>query len=462
MSNKSIEGIRRRRIKPMKYLPVFNIGFVSLVFLLAITGCSVHSVHDEIFVSDAINERTGHELRQAEEKEIFKLPEGISLEDGLTQDEAVAIALWNNAQFQVDLVALGFAQANLTEAGMIPNPLFTLLFPWGPKQLESWLKIPVDFIWQRPKRVEAAQLNSELVADSLVQHGLDFVRDVLVTYTDLILAQERAQILTEQADLQSEIADIASDRLRIGDISEMEETVIHLEVARIKETSVRYSRDAALLEERLKTLLGLGLHDPDSQIKLTPMPLYREIAHQSAALLTAAFESSPELHAAEIAIEAAAHRVGWEKSKIIDLTAVLDANAKGTEGFEMGPGIEMHLPIFNQNGGNVSRAQAELVQAARQYLAVKHRIAQQVLEAYATYKAAQKSLKILQGELLPSAKSAIGNAELSYSIGEISYLELLDFRRQLLGALLQEAQAEADMAKADANLKHSLGYILID
>lgn len=446
----------------MRFSTIVIIEILSLIILLFLAGCSVHSVHDEAFVSDTINTRTGHALRHMEESEIFKLPEGVSLEDGLTQDEAVAIALWNNAQFQADLVALGFAHANLTEAGMIPNPLFSLLFPWGPKQLESWLKIPVDFIWQRPKRVAAAQLNTEVVADNLVQHGLDFVRDVLVTYTDLAFAQERAEIMKEQAVLHNEIVVIASDRLRIGDISELEETAIRLESARVQEASVQSFRDSELLAQHLKTLLGVSLQYPDYQIKLTPESSCLTIEHQSAALLEAAFKSSPELHAAELAIQAAGEKVGWEKSKIFDLTAVLDANAKGTEGFEMGPGIEMHLPIFNQNGGGISRAQAELVQAARQYQAVKHRIAQQVHEAYATYQAAQKSLEILKGNLLPTAKFVIGNAEMAYSIGEISYLELLDFKRQLLGALLQEAEAEANIAKAEANLKHSLGYILMD
>ena len=47
------------------------------------------------------------------------IPPGVTLDDGLTQDEAVAIALWNNADFRVQLTDLGFARADLLEAGLL-------------------------------------------------------------------------------------------------------------------------------------------------------------------------------------------------------------------------------------------------------------------------------------------------------------------------------------------------------
>jgi outer membrane protein TolC len=224
--------------------------------------------------------------------------------------------------------------------------------------------LPIEFFWQRPKRVAAAKLNVEQVADNLIQHGLNFIRDVRLAYAELILARERAKIVVEEAVLLNEIAAIASVRLRVGDINKLEETAFHLEAARTQEASVHFARDAKLAEER--------------------------------------------------------------------------------------------LPILNWNNGKISRAQAELEQAARQYMSVKHRIAREVLEAYTNYLAARQALKILQVDILPAAKKATKNAEEAYSVSEISYLELLDFKRQLLDSRLREA--EADMRRAEANLKHSIGF----
>ena len=427
--------------------------FILVVFL---AGCAVHSVHNESYVSDAITSRTGHELNSKMEEGVFRLPEGISLEDGLTEDEAIAIALWNNAQFQADLVQLGFARADLIEAGMLRNPVFSLLFPLGPKQLEATLHLPIELLWQRPKRVAAAKLNAQQVADSLIKNGLDLIRDVMIAYTELEFARKRADIAEEEAVLRREIADIAKERLKVGDISGLEETAFHLEAAQTLEASVRFARDADLAEERLTNFLGLSLEE--ITIQLSPVPVSGEISRQPSELVEAAFVARPDLRAAEIAIEAAGQRIGWERSKIFNLTAVLDANGEGKEGFEMGPGIQLELPILNQNNGKVARAHAEFIQAARQYLVVKQRIAQEVQEAHTHYVAARKALSILQVDIMPAAKTAAANATEAYSIGAISYLELLDFKRQLLDSRLREAEAKADLRRAEVSLEHSVGF----
>lgn len=437
-----------------KYL--FSSKNILVLQIMFLAGCAVHSIHDTSYVSDSIYNRTGHELRLTKEKGVFRLPDNVLLDDGLTVDEAVEIALWNNAQFQADIAELGFARADLAEAGLLRNPVLSLLFPLGPKQLEAWLHLPVEFFWQRPKRIAVAKLNAENVADNLIQHGLNLIRDVRVAYSDLILARERAKIIEEEAALRDEIAAIASARLKVGDISGLEETAFHLEAARTHEASVRFARDARLAEEQLRALLGLGLKD--ITLELSPSPAPTESQRQASDLLTAAFAARPDLRAAEIAIEVAGNRVGWERSKIFNLTAVLDANGEGKEGFEMGPGVQVELPILNWNNGKISRAQAELEQAARQYMAVKHRIAREVIEAHTNYIAAQKALKILRVDILPAATTAAKNAEGAYSVGEISYLELLDFKRQLLDSRLREVEAEAEMRHAEARLKHSIGF----
>lgn len=442
------------------YKNFFSFKAILALQIVILAGCTVHSVHTKSYVSNSISNRTGHKLQLTKEEGALKLPDIVSLSDGLAEDEAVAIALWNNAQFQADLVKLGFARADLIKAGMLRNPVLSLLFPLGPKQLEATLNLPIDFFWQRPKRVVAAKLNAEQVADKLIQNGLNLIRDVMIAYNELKFARERAKIVAEEAVLRSEIAAIASDRLRVGDISGLEETAFQLEAARTQETSVRFSRDAQLAKERLKTLLGLGLEEV--VLRLTPAPTSIEFNQQSSYLLAVAFAARPDLRAAEIAIEAAGHRIGLERSKIFNLTAMLDANGEGKEGFEMGPGIQLELPILNWNEGNISRAQAELIQTARQYMVVKHIIAREVLEAHTNYIAAQKALEILRMNILPAATTAAKNATQAYSIGEISYLELLDFKRQLLNSRLREAEAKADLRRAEASLRHSIGFKPLD
>ncbi|MGB6865942.1 MAG: TolC family protein, partial [Candidatus Aminicenantaceae bacterium] len=230
----------------------------------------------------------------------------------------------------------------------------------------------------------------------------------------------------------------------------------HLEAARALEALVHITRDGELAKERLSTLLGLGMED--IELNITPAVSSTEFNHQSSDLLATAFAARPDLRAAEIAIEVAGYRLGWERSKIFNLTAVLDANAEGKEGFEMGPGLLMGLPILNQNNGMISRAQAELTKAARQYLAVKHHIIQEVHEAHTQFQSAQRALKIVRVDIFPSATMAADNAAVAYSVGEMSYLELLYFRKQLLDSHLRKVEAEADVRRVEIILKHSIGF----
>lgn len=218
---------------------------VIILFVFNCFGCSANSTFDKSYVSTGITERTNYTLREdsvhTNERDI---PSGISLSDGLTQDEAAAIALWNNAQFQADLAALGFARADLIEASLIPNPVFSILFPAGPKQLESSLLLPIYTLWQRPHRTAMAKLDAERVAENLIQHGLGLIRDVETAYIDLLLAQEERFLAKEDFTVRSEIAQISYARLAAGDISELEAATTRVDSLRARDTVIRFLHQA--------------------------------------------------------------------------------------------------------------------------------------------------------------------------------------------------------------------------
>lgn len=422
---------------------------------LLLAGCA-HTPHQRAYVSKSLAERTGHDLRALAKADAFQLPEKISLGDSLTPDEAVAIALWNNAQFQADLAELGFARADLIEAGLLRNPMLSLLFPIGPKQFEATLSLPIDLLWQRPKRVAAAKLDAERVAENLVQHGLDLARDVMIAHADLVLAEAGKNFAAQNARVQQEMANIAAARLRAGDLSELEATASRLEALRAQESAVRHTQVFENAQARFATLLGFGNRDTTFALMATSEPELP--ARPFAELTKEAFASRPDLRAAELAIEAAGKRLGWERTKILNLTGVLDANGAGKEGFEMGPGAQVELPLFNWNNGRTARAQAQIEQASRQYLAVQQRIALEVQEARTDYLAAQQALALCRSQWVPAAIAAANSAQKAYSAGEVSYLFVLEINRQLLEAQRREAEAAADLQRATARLKHSVGF----
>lgn len=429
------------------------IGIISLMIMF--TGCSVHSPHDYSFVSESLNSRSGIKLRPEDSPKNNTIPEDVDVSDGLSEDEAVAIALWNNAQFQSDLTALGFARADLIEAAMLRNPVFSLLFPVGPKQMEYTLSLPAEFLWQRPYRVAVAKIDAEKIAESLVQNSLELVRTVRISCANLTLAQQKAVIAAEEASLQEEIVHIASARLRVGDISELEDIAFRSKAAETQDKSIRYAHDVERERIRLVSLLGFSLSASELELQFPPLHVIKTAKEDE--MIRKALAARPDLRAAELSLESAGKKIGWETSKIFTLTAMLDANAEGKEGFEMGPGLQLALPVFNVNSGKRTRAQTELEQAARNYVTVQQKIISEVLSARSDYLTAQEALRILKNLLVPSIEMALQKAERAYALGEISYLDLLELRQQLLNAQSKEADGEAVARKSLANLYYSVG-----
>lgn len=115
-----------------QHIRVGNAFFPCLLALAIVSGASCVSTasRGREDISADLHERTGAPLRPDSVTDPLP-PEGVDLQDGLSQREAVAIALWNNPQFEADLADLGFARAELAQAGALQNPFLALFFPLG-------------------------------------------------------------------------------------------------------------------------------------------------------------------------------------------------------------------------------------------------------------------------------------------------------------------------------------------
>jgi cobalt-zinc-cadmium efflux system outer membrane protein len=176
---------------------------VIIVVWLCISGCAARVTAPRLAdISTTISARSGYPTRNAA---AFEIPAGVRLEDGVSEDEAIALALWNHAGFQADLATLGFSRADVLDARMMRNPIFSLLFPVGPKQLEATLNWPIEALWQRPHRLAAARLDVERVAQGLVEHGLDLVRDARFAHANALIAAERLALAQETQALRNTV-----------------------------------------------------------------------------------------------------------------------------------------------------------------------------------------------------------------------------------------------------------------
>jgi len=425
---------------------------VSLLFLAA---CLPHTPYTRDYVSRGLQEKTGQPLPPPGEP---KIPPGVSLDDGLSEDEAAALALWNNAAFRTDLAELTAANATLIEAGQLPNPLVSFLHLFGVKGQESYLLWPVEALVQRPRRILAAGLDVQKTADDLIGRGTALSRDVRIAYADLDLAEKQAALAGEDARLRKEVAAIAAARLRAGDISGQEESAARLDALRATDSAEIAVRNVETSRIRFALLLGLEGEIP----RLSPVagPEGSAATNPLPTLLEKAYASRPDLRSAQTSIDAAGARLGWEKTRILKLTATLDNKEKGEAGSFTGPSAKLEIPIFNRNEGGTARARAEMERAAARYDAVRQQIAAEVREAFANLAAAKKASTLLTEEIAPAAAEAAARARKSYTSGEESFLFVLDAERRAIEALKRAAEVTAEVRRAEARLNWAVGSIL--
>jgi outer membrane protein, heavy metal efflux system len=430
------------------YRNVFS-AWVVAIFLL--TGCaSTVPYHSFDYVSEEIEKNIGAVITPEPVYGEQQIPDGISLEDGLTEQEAVAIALWNNVAFQADLAQLGVSRAEVLKAGLFQNPNFTMLFPIGTKQLESWLLLPLSEFKMRPHRLEVARLNASKVADNLIQNGLDLARDTQLAFANLFQAEKTFALLTEQAQLDSKIADIAKKQFQLGDISELEAYRKAIDAMNVLDQKNRMGHDVQVFRHRLISLLGI---ESTEDFKLVPETISSP-DEDIKTLLETAYASRPDLRIVELEIESAGKQIGWEEDKVINYIGILDANATNVE---VGPGVQLDIPIFNQNEGGIARAQAELDVAGKKYLAVREKIKLTVLESHTQFLSAREGFELVTNEILPQQEKRLNISRHALENGEISFLSNLEVERDWILAKVREIVALADLRRTTAQLGHSIG-----
>ena len=418
--------------------------------LLLLAGC----VAPVSQIVSRISADTGREFALKAEPAEAVMPPGVSLADGLTEDEAVSMALWNNAAFQEALTEIGFTRADLIQAGQLSNPTLTVLFPYGPKQLEFTAKLPLEVLWLRPKRVAVAKADAERVAKMLAQTGLNLVRDVRLACTEVELAQNRLRATRDSAEAFGELQGIAQGRVAAGDGLEFEVTQARVDAQRARSEVTSRLQDEIIARERLASLIGLGVNR--ISWKLRPLPPIPPIRKSPAELVKEALAARPELRAAELAIEAAGQRSGLAVAEIFTLSGTLDAN-RPPGGIEMGPGVDLAIPILNQNNGARALAHAKVAQAARHYIVVRDRIALEVREAHARVVQARGQLESWRSGLVPAMRTAVQQARKIHELGELPAQLSLDAEQKLAAGRLSEADALAALRRAQAELDRAIG-----
>lgn len=433
----------------------------AMFILFAMAGCKApQTCTDRSQVSVELENRTMHSVAPESCPGEISIPPNVILEDGLTEDEAVALALWNNRGFLATLSNLGIARGDLVQAGLLTNPQLHLLFPpIGSKQLEWTVLLPIEAMILRKQRVEIAERDLQRVCDDLVQNGLNVARDARVAFADFQFAADRYKLAQEAVEVRKRIAELAAKRLDAGDIGELETITTRVDANRNRAEAAGLERAVRVSEIRLKNVLGIA------SLELPLFPLADDITPipelNVDGLVSEALAIRPDVKAARISIQAAQRRVELARKSFLRIDAVADGNSGGAGPTNSGPGLRFEIPIFNRNQGLIIRSQWTVDQASHNYYSVRDLVITEVRASTASVEQADSNLRLLRKDVLPDLKDTVKLSEASYQSGGDGYFLVLQATSQFIDSRIRELELEAELRRAVAELDRSVGRKVI-
>ncbi|HBP17995.1 MAG TPA: hypothetical protein DEA08_09405 [Planctomycetes bacterium] len=357
--------------------------------------------------------------------------------DGLSEAEAVALALTLNPRLHARRLATGEADARLIAAGQWPNPRIGV--SWlpgvdgapGVTMGGQWLT-EVLRVWERFARQDAAEAGTKEAEAGVIAAEWRLVAQVRSAYLQVRVAVQDHRLLSEQAKLQRQALDLLQRRQSIGEGTALDTTLSELGVHEVSRDVIRTESEVQRARRRLNELLGLPPHlavplsEEGSPLEVTVFESVNE-AEVERRLLAGRFE----LRARALAYERGEHELRlaiYRQYPRLSIGVAFDREPGGD--YYVGPGFMIELPIFNQNEGAIAAKEVQRERLRAEFRAVLHGLRAEAHEALGGLRRAKLEIDLHQQHLLPALERTTSLLAEGLRLKELGTLDWLTAQRR--------------------------------
>lgn len=382
---------------------------------------------------------------------------------GLTQDNAVQLALVNNPELFAYYENLEVGYADFLEAGLRENPVFkkTTRNSFEPefrvnKEFETMTNFLDYFLIPFRQNAELADLH--VIEAEFEQKVLDLIEMVqinwlLVKTMELILDQEAVHV-----EIKELAAGLSEEQRKAGNVSALEARTRAIEFQEAVGKWKGLNAELAAAREEMHRSLGLfgsetcfqvtGEIDWKRDFSLPPL-------HD---LEQAAVENRQDLEAIRREIYAFAEEAKlkdpWTYAKLL-VGESLEREPDGE--ISMGPSIELEVPIFNNGEAQRKKYHALISQAQKKLLSKAVQACSEVREFLNTTAIYRSQLEDLELRVLPDWKTQVAEAMTHYNVMTLGVFELFDLKEREIDATIAHINALKHYLKAKIKLLHAIG-----
>jgi outer membrane protein TolC len=352
----------------------------------------------------------------------------------LSVEDAVQIALLNNHTLQAAFEELGISEAELVQAGRLPNPRFDLrrAAAAGQYDIEETLSFNVLALLTMPYAHDIEKRRFAQTQNLSVQRVAQLAKDTREAFYAAIAARQSLNYLQQVRVAAETGAELAHRMVSAGNWNRLDQArersfyndaVQNQWRARLAEESAR---------ERLLGLLGLPAQPalqlaevlPELPASLEPLPDVER----------AVLQERLDLQLMRMHIDELSKTLGLTKStrfvNVLDIGATRVRQGSREEPYERGYTVTLEVPIFDSGAARVKKSEAIYAQAVDRFTQAAIEARSQIRVAYAGYRAAFDLAQRQRDEVLPLRQAIAQQNLLRYNASLISIFELLSDARE--------------------------------
>ena len=377
----------------------------------------------------------------------------------LSADAAVQIALLNNRGLQASFHELGIAEADVVQAGRLPNPGFSVGRSTQGSEVER--EFGIHFNLARLIMAPALQrMESRRVAQvqaTVTTQVLTLAADTRKAWVHAVAAEEGVRYMGQVRQVAEASAELARRMAQVGNWNKLSQAREQSFYADAALSLARAEQAQRATRERLVRSMGLWGAQLDFRLP-ERLPELPAAALDLPDIEQTAMAQRLDVQAAKRGAEQMAQNLGLTKtSRFIN---VLEFGALRTTSNELplkrGYEIGFELPLFDGGGARVAKAEALYLQTVEQTAETAVNARSEVREAYGAYRSSYEIARHVRDELVPLKKRIAEENLLRYNGMLIGVFELLADARSQIASVNGAIEALRDFWIAQADLDMAL------
>ena len=370
------------------HAPPLRLG--ALMAIAAVLGGCASFSPDGGFgsVQQAAKDRLGKDLvmaRSDADQDAIAQRVGDMLSKPLTVDDAVQVALLNNRGLQTTFQELGITEAEVVQAGRLPNPGFSFgrTLRGDEREIERGLHFNLARLLAMPLINQAEARRFEQTQGMVAMSVLSIAADTRKAYYRAVGAEEGVRYMRQVKQAAEASAELARRMAAVGNFNKLQQAREQGFYADAALNLARAQQAQTATRERLTRLLGLW--GAQTQFSLpNRLPDLPKAALDQPDIERVAMAQRLDEQGARLAAEQTAKNLGI--TKVTRFVNVLEVgwvrNSSNEAPTQRGWEIGIELPLFDWSGARVARAEAVYMQALHRTAETAINARSEVREAY--------------------------------------------------------------------------------